>query len=74
MPREAARLFLRVQDVRIEKLKDMTVDDVHHEGISIVEGFRDWIALWDSTVKDKSKYGWSANPFVWVIAFEVNGR
>ena len=38
MPREAARLFLRVQDVRIEKLKDMTVDDVHHEGISIVEG------------------------------------
>ena len=28
--------------------------------------------LWDSTIKpaDLDKYGWDANPWVWVIEFE----
>lgn len=32
MPREAARIFLRVTDVRVERLQDMTEDDVVDEG------------------------------------------
>lgn len=32
MPKEAARLFLRVTDVRVERLQDMTEDDVCAEG------------------------------------------
>lgn len=32
MPREAARIFLRVTDVRVERLQDMTEDDVIDEG------------------------------------------
>ncbi len=72
MPREAARLFLEVIDIRVERLQDMTIDDVHHEGVSIQEGFKDFIVLWNMTVKkpDKSKYGWEANPWVWCIEFE----
>ena len=34
MPREAARIFLRVTDVRVERLDDMTTDDVFMEGVS----------------------------------------
>lgn len=32
MPREAARIFLRVTDVRVERLQDITEDDVCDEG------------------------------------------
>ncbi len=69
MPKEAARIFLRVTDVRVERLKDMTADS------AMSEGFTDWndvVRVWDSTIppKDRDKYCWAANPWVWVIGFE----
>ena len=83
MPREAARLFLRVTSVRAERLLDMTVDDAIAEGINTCgiitsEGpieYRVWNEmqeLWDSTIKpaDRTHYGWDANPWVRVIEFE----
>lgn len=79
MPKEAARIFLKVTDVRVERLQDITKDynNFNKEGIIEEHGFRsemhrDFIDLWDSTVKkqDLDKYGWEANPFVWVIEFE----
>lgn len=76
MPREAARIFLRVTDVRVERLDDMTTDDVFMEGVfptSTFEHIRDrWHQVWDSTIKPKDRptYGWEANPWVWVIEFE----
>ena len=73
MPKEAARIFLKVKDVRVERLQDMeTVDDRNY----VSEGAKDkhdFIHIWDATVKDKEKYekyGWYANPWVWVIEFE----
>ena len=36
MPKEAARLFLRVKDVRAERLQDITVEQVEAEGIDNV--------------------------------------
>ena len=72
MPKEIARLWLKVTRVRMERLQDMTVDDVLHEGTSILKGFEDFKKLWDSTLKgvDISKYGWDTNPYVWVIELE----
>ena len=76
MPREAARIFLRVTGVRVERLDDMTTDDVFMEGVfptSTFEHIRDrWHQVWDSTIKPKDRptYGWEANPWVWVIEFE----
>lgn len=119
MPKEAARIFLRVTAVHVERLQNMTVDDCLNEGASadpppicqreisypnsFPKGFDrmtkekqdDWIAttararhigwldyadklframslIWDSTIKpaDLDRYGWSANPWVWVIEFE----
>ncbi len=73
MPKEAARIWLKVTDVRVERLQDMTDDDAEAEGCfdytSTALGFPD---VWDSTIKksDLDHYGWDANPWVWVIEFE----
>lgn len=71
MPKEAARIWLKVTGVGVEQLHDMTIDDIYHEGVSIAQGFKDFIELWDSTVTDKEHYSWAANPWVWAIYFEV---
>lgn len=73
MPKEAARIWLKVTNVRVERLQDMTDDDAEAEGCfdytSTALGFPD---VWDSTIKksDLDRYGWDANPWVWVIEFE----
>ena len=73
MPKEAARIWLKVTDVRVERLQDMTDDDAEAEGCfdytSTALGFPD---VWDSTIKnsDLDRYGWNTNPWVWVIKFE----
>ncbi|WP_440285095.1 hypothetical protein [Eshraghiella crossota] len=73
MPKEAARIWLKVTDVRVERLQDMTDDDAEAEGCfdytSTALGFPD---VWDSTIKksDLDRYGWAADPWVWVIEFE----
>lgn len=73
MPREAARLFLRVTEVRCERLRDITIEGVRREGASVDRGFEDFRAIWDGTVKpaDLPRFGWDANPWVWVISFEI---
>lgn len=74
MPKEAARIWLKVKDVRVERLQEITVEDVQHEGISaLTDGiFERFKNLWNSTIKkaDIDRYGWDANPWVWVIEFE----
>ncbi len=69
MPKEAARLFLRVTNVRVERLQRITLADAYAEGVEIPTRFYE---LWDSTIKkaDLPLYGWKANPWVWVIVFE----
>lgn len=79
MPKAAARIWLKVTDVRVERLKDMCsdYDNFLKEGLIQEHGFRSELAncfekLWDSTIKksDISRYGWDASPWVWVIEFE----
>ncbi len=73
MPREAARIFLRVTDVRVERLQEIDDDGIVSEGLAIGDPFDE---LWDSTIKkaDRALYGWDANPWVWVIEFERISR
>lgn len=81
MPRGAARIFLRVTDIRVERLQDITDDgivrdfDFCAEALKIMDTQQKDVAcmaLWDSTIKpaDRAIYGWNANPWVWVIEFE----
>ncbi len=86
MPKEAARLFLRVTDVRVERLWDISDRQAQCEGVSLplsaqndpayaeyIGGYYNvFMELWDSTIKkvDLPLYGWDANPYVWVIEFE----
>lgn len=80
MPKEAARIWLRVTDVRVERLQDITIDDIRGEGLSSVAvhagdmeiALEEWKRLWNSTIKksDIDRYGWDASPYVWVIEFE----
>lgn len=84
MPKEAARIWLKVTDVRVERLQEITRLSVQKEGIEldpkecaskfdfITELFLLFQKLWDSTIKksDLDRYGWDTNPYVWVIEFE----
>lgn len=82
MPKQAARIWLKVTDVRVERLQDMTGQDILREGVNChVHPEADYFdgnqkmmfaELWDSTVNkpDLDRYGWDANPWVWVIEFE----
>ena len=69
MPKEAARIWLEVTDVRVERLQDIDADGIVSEGLEIGCDFEN---IWNATVKkpDLPCYGWDANPWVWVIEFE----
>lgn len=74
MPKEAARIWLKVTSVRAERLQDITEDGAEAEGAidRIYTAREHFIEIWDRTIKksDLDIYGWYANPWVWVIEFE----
>lgn len=100
MPKYAARIWLKVTDVRVERLQEITEDQTEEEGFLFTppclhltgENYCDidglctskikycdmgagelfGKVLWNSTIKktDLDRYGWDANPYVWVIEFE----
>ena len=102
MPKEAARIWLKVTDVRVERLQEIDEDGVWDEGFKFKPPCLTRVSadghtcdldgpcmssikycdmtmgelfgreLWNSTIKksDIDRYGWDANPWVWVIEFE----
>lgn len=89
MPKEAARIWLKVTDVRVERMHKCVEDwclDIENEGVTTPQDpilyisddeFHDALItefqkIWNSTIKksDIDRYGWDANPWVWVIEFE----
>lgn len=76
MPKKAARIFLRVKDVRVERLQDITEAGKTAEGMHAGWQHYNFYELWESTIKpaDRATYGWEANPWVWVIEFEQISR
>lgn len=85
MPRWASRLTLEVVSVRVERVQDITEDDIRAEGVvcsDCVSASPRWghcccrllfRVLW-SQIYDANGYGWDANPWVWVVEFRVAER
>lgn len=80
MPRAASRITLRITDVRVERLQDISEEDAWNEGV------QDWMgketpwkgvlaptsvhayaALWESI---NGRGSWDANPWTWAVSFE----
>lgn len=74
MPKAACRIFLKITDIKVERLQDITREECKKEGVllGIDNGkfagwhdiFRD---LWENINGPDS---WQSNPWIWVIAFE----
>jgi len=83
MPREAARLFLEVKSVRVERVQDIIDDDIEAEGVDTsyrcmgcggcggsdcYDPFPIFKDLWNS-ISVKRGYSWESNPWVFVYEF-----
>lgn len=84
MPKAAARIWLEVVDVRVERLQDINENDAVSEGVEQNPdgSWRDYIAparLWQDAAKPSFQSlwqfingveSWEANPWVWVVEFK----
>jgi hypothetical protein len=77
MPRWASRIQLEITDVRVERLQDISDDDLAAEGIQeLIDAGVDhdgtprdtYRALWEALNGPGS---WAANPWVWAVSFRA---
>jgi hypothetical protein len=81
MPKSACRLFLRVTDVRAERLTKISEEDAVREGCRAGDRYagpnstpaltakQSFMWLWNM-LNTKRGYPWCADPWVWVYTFE----
>lgn len=81
MPRWASRIDLTITAVRVERIQDISDDDVMAEGVQVDSHFlNNFFTLHSEAVSAKDAYrkqwatqyggtSWEVNPWVWVIEF-----
>ena len=85
LPRKFSRLTLRVTDVRVERVQEISDADAIAEGVDpqsaayfVYHGHEPteeaWSAayaeLWNSINGNRPGCAWADNPWVWVVSFE----
>ncbi|RLA80366.1 MAG: hypothetical protein DRG78_11110 [Epsilonproteobacteria bacterium] len=77
--KEMARIFLKIVDVRVEKLQDITIQDIGKEGslmdVKYTEDIGEddfayewWIDTWNETAQ--KGYKWEDTPYVFIYEFK----
>ncbi len=73
MPREAARIFLKITNVRVERLKDITADGIKSEGLTSMAAHCGDMEIALKELKNILKC--NDTDWLWVIEFErVDGK
>ena len=78
MPPYAARIFLRVTGIRLQRLQNITEEDALAEGVWNLRQTENeppieiFSRLWDMLNGNKEGHTWARNPWVWVYTFERN--
>jgi hypothetical protein len=87
MPKSACRIWLMIEDIRLERVQDISSHDAIAEGIERISNdgmlsFRSYAVKYDARVfpyvsfqtlwaSINGEESWNANPWVWVIQFRV---
>ncbi|WP_439473811.1 hypothetical protein [Algoriphagus formosus] len=87
MPKDAARIWLMVEEVRVERLQDISEEDSIAEGIEPIDqqgqlvwkrydGYytvtsKPYCSFWSLWASINGEESWNANPWVWVVKFRV---
>jgi len=74
MPRAAARIFIRIEEVGIERLQDITEEDAMAEGFKPVcccSPRGNFMNYWDTLYRKDTKKQWDAKPWVFKYRFKV---
>lgn len=73
LPEKFARTFLLIENVRPERLQEITDEDVKREGCEICGSWptNNYVLLWDSI---NPNCPFDSSPWVWRIQFSVKGK
>jgi len=86
MPKEAARIWLQVESIRVERLQDISEEDAKAEGMEKMDNspfpYKLYSCNTASCVDAKTAFkflwqdingdgSWADNPWIWVISFKV---
>jgi hypothetical protein len=72
-PKEAARIFMEVKDLRVERLQDISEESLSLEGFNNLADFAlHWNSLYikNSPRRNGARITWQTNPWVWVTVLE----
>lgn len=83
MPKWAARIWLKVTEVRVERVRLVLERDAEAEGVSacygdkcgypageVAKAYRCSFERFWNSINAKRGYSWESNPWVWVVSFE----